>query len=229
MTAHIALDAAKREGTGKGIARALRRNGKVPAVIYGNKETPVSISLDANEVTKQLHKGHFFTSLCDIKIDSKNNLVLARDVQLHPVTDVVEHVDFLRVTEKTRIPVNIAVHFLNEDKSEGLEAGGVLSVARYEVEVMCAALNIPESIEIDLAGTKIGDVIKSDAVNLPKGVEFTISDRDFTIASIVEPKQAIVEDDEDEVAADEVEATEQSGDESSEGSSEGESAEKTEE
>ena len=89
MTAHIALDAAKREGTGKGIARALRRNGKVPAVIYGNKETPVSISLDANEVTKQLHKGHFFTSLCDIKIDSKNNLVLARDVQLHPVTDVV--------------------------------------------------------------------------------------------------------------------------------------------
>jgi large subunit ribosomal protein L25 len=205
MTAHIALEAAKREGTGKGIARALRRNGKVPAVIYGNKESPVSISLDMNEITKQLHKGHFFTSLCDVKIDSKNNLVLARDVQLHPVTDAVEHVDFLRVTEKTRIPVNIPVHFLNEEKSKGLDQGGVLSVARYEVEVMCAALNIPESIEIDLAGTEIGDVIKSDSVTLPKGVDFTISDRAFTIASIAEPKKAVVEEDEDEGAPETVE------------------------
>lgn len=225
MSARIALTGFKREGTGKGTARALRREGKVPAVIYGDQKAPVTISLDENEIKKEYFKGHFMTSLSEVKIDGDTHLVLARDVQTHPVKDNVEHVDFLRVTSKTRIPVNIQVHFINEETCPGLKAGGILSVARYEVEVLCSALAIPDSIEIDLAEVQLNDSIKSSVIKLPQGVEFTINDREFTIASIVEPKAAVIEDEDEATAEGDAAEGEESTAEGGEGAAEGEDSE----
>ncbi|HCK32320.1 MAG: 50S ribosomal protein L25/general stress protein Ctc [Micavibrio sp.] len=195
MSTRYTLKASERKGTGKGTARALRREGSVPAVIYGDNKEPVTICLDGNELTKEYMRGHLFTTVCELDLDGKKELVLARDAQLHPVKDNILHVDYLRVTKKTRIPVNVPVRFVNEETCPGLSDGGILAVARYDVEVYCSALEIPEAIEIDLAETQIHDTIKSSSIKLPSGVSFTI-DRDFTIASIAEPKAAPVEDEE---------------------------------
>ena len=223
MSARINIEASNREGTGKGIARALRRGGRVPAVIYGDNQEPVIISIETKEVTKEYQKGHLFTTVCDMEIDGKKHVVLARDAHLHPVKDTIMHVDFLRVTKKTKIPVNVSVTFLNEGDAPGIKAGGILSVVRHEVEVFCSALEIPDLIEADLAELEIGDSIKSTDIKLPSGVEFTINDREFTVASIVAKKAAVVEeeDEEETVAAGDVPATEVSdGDSADEGKSE---------
>ena len=188
MTAHYALNAAKRERAGKGVARALRREKKIPAVIYGDNKAPVSIALPANDVNIEYNKGHMFTSLCDMVVDGEKVLVLARDVQVHPVSDVVTHADFLRVNEKTKIAVEIPVEFINEDKAPGLvEGAGTLNVVRHEVELLCSAVNIPESLQIDLAGKEIGDTIRISSARLPAGTKPVI-DRDFVVATIAAPK-----------------------------------------
>ena len=196
MSTRYTLKASERKGTGKGTARALRREGSVPAVIYGDNKEPVTICLDGNELTKEYMRGQLFTTVCELEVDGKKELVLARDAQLHPVKDNILHVDYLRVTKKTRIPVNVPVRFVNEETCPGLSDGGILAVARYDVEVYCSALEIPEAIEIDLSEVQMHDSIKSSSVKLPSGVSFTIDDRDFTIASIAEPKAAPVEDEE---------------------------------
>lgn len=208
MSKNYAFTAQKRDAAGKGIARSLRREGRIPAVIYGDKKEPVLISLEANAANVEYNRAHMFTNLCDLDIDGDKHLVLARDVQLHPVTDQVEHIDFLRVTKKTKISVNVPVHLINEDKSPGLSEKGILNVVRFEVEVNCSATAIPESLEVNLEGKEIGDAIKISDAHLPEGVSPVIDDRDFTIATIDAPKRAAAEDEEAAEGAEEEGAVE---------------------
>lgn len=194
MSKNYAMTAAVRERAGKGVARTLRREGRVPAVIYGDNKEPVKISLNANAINVEYNKGHMFTSLCDITIDGKPHLVLARDVQLHPVTDIVEHVDFLRVGPKTKIAVMVPVHFIDQDKCPGLDRKGIVNVVRHEVELWCIATDIPEQLEVSLAEKDFGDAVKISNAKLPKGTSPVITNRDFTIATIVAPKTAAQEE-----------------------------------
>ena len=187
MSEIASLEAEVREQAGKGAARALRRNGRVPAVIYGDKKDPVPISLDRHSLHLELAKAGFYLRLYDIKVAGKEERVLPRDVQRHPVTSVPLHVDFLRISAGATISVNVGVVFINEEESPGLKRGGVLNVVRYEIELICPATAIPESITLDLTGLDIGDGIHISNVKLPPNVEPVISDRDFTIATIAAP------------------------------------------
>lgn len=189
MSKNYAMSATKRDGAGKGIARAVRRENRVPAVIYGDKKEPVIISLSARDVKVEYHKGQMFTKLCDLDVDGNKHLVLVRDVQTHPVTDNVMHIDFLRVTPKTKIAVDVPVQFINEDKSPGMDQKGILNVVRYTVELLCAATNIPDIIEVNLEGKEHGDSINVSDANLPEGTKPVISDRDFTIATLLAPRK----------------------------------------
>ena len=189
MSKNYPLQATKRERAGKGAARSLRRDNKVPAVIYGGSEAPVTITLDSKYVNLEYRKGMMLTHLCDLDLDGKKNVVLARDVQLHPVTDIVEHVDFLRVTPKTKIAVMIPVHYINEDKSPSMKEKGVLNVVRYEVELLCSAMDIPEYINVDLTGVEMGATIRVSQVKLPEGTKPVIQGRDFVMATITEQKK----------------------------------------
>ena len=187
MTEVIALAAEGRERAGKGTARQTRRDGRIPAVIYGGKQAPITISLDQRGFVRILQKPGFFTHLFDVTVDGQTHRVLPRDVQFHPVTDVPLHVDFLRVSADTRIHVQVPVEFVNQEKSPGLKRGGVLNIVRHELDVTCAADNIPEQITISCEGFDVGESIHISAVTLPEGVTSTITDRDFTIATIVAP------------------------------------------
>lgn len=186
-----------RERAGKGAARATRREGRVPAVIYGNKQDPVMISLDPVELKKQFRGGTFFSKVYEVTAGEETTRVLARDLQLHPVTDEPMHVDFMRFSPRTKLSFDIPVNFENEDDSQGLKEGGVLNVVRYTVELLCSPMNIPEAIVANLAGLNIGDSIHISDIDLPDGVEPTITDRDFTIATIAAPT-VYVEETEDE-------------------------------
>jgi large subunit ribosomal protein L25 len=186
------LKAEARERVGKGSARELRRNGLIPAVIYGDKQAPIAIALNTNEVTKRIHAGGFMTTVATIEVDGKKYKVLPKDYQLDPVRDFTMHVDFLRVSGNTQVTVEIPVHFINEEKSPGIKVGGVLNIVRHEVEVHCPADAIPEFFNVDLNGKKIGDSIHISEVTLPKGVTPVI-DRDFTIATIIAPAGGIDE------------------------------------
>lgn len=225
MSKNYALKADARDRAGKGAARSLRREGKIPAVIYGDKKEPVKISLSQNETNVEYNKGHMMTTLCELDMAGGKHLVLARDVQLHPVTDIVEHVDFLRVTPKTKIAVNVPVHFIHEDRSPGLKERGILNVVRYDIELLCAATAIPDMIEVDLSGTEQGDAVKISNVSLPAGTKPVIDDRDFTIATILAPRSmAELEALEEAPEEGSMEGAED-GAEGEEGASEGEEAE----
>lgn len=189
MSKNYALAAAKRDGAGKGIARALRREGRIPAVIYGDSKEPLNISLISNDTNVEYNRGQMYTTLCDLDVDGEKHLVLARDVQLHPVTDNVLHIDFLRVTAKTKITVDVPVQFINEDKSPGLDEKGILNVVRYTVELRCSATSIPDLIEVNLEGKEQGDSVNISDATLPDGVTPVIEDRDFTIATIMAPRK----------------------------------------
>ncbi|MFA5591903.1 MAG: 50S ribosomal protein L25/general stress protein Ctc [Micavibrio sp.] len=200
MTKHYALSAETRDRAGKGVARALRREEKIPAVIYGDAKEAVAISLPVKEITLEYNKGHMFTKLCDLSVSGKKELVLARDVQLHPVTDRVLHVDFIRITPKTTITVQVPVRFINEDKCPGIKNGGTLAVVRYDLELISRATDIPNDIEIDLTPFEIADAIKISDVTLPAGVKPAIQGRDFTIATIVAPRKLLEEEDAESAA-----------------------------
>ncbi|WP_448207673.1 50S ribosomal protein L25/general stress protein Ctc [Azospirillum sp. sgz302134] len=187
MTQIVPLSAEARDRAGKGTARQTRRDGRIPAVIYGGKQAPLMISLDKFAFTRVLHQPGFFTHLFDVTVDGATHRVLPRDVQFHPVTDVPLHVDFLRVSAETRIHVQVPIEFVDQDKSPGLKRGGVLNIVRHELDVTCAADNIPEHITISTEGFDVGASIHISAVKLPEGVTSTITDRDFTIATIVAP------------------------------------------
>lgn len=199
MSDTVTFDAESRALVGKGAARAARRNGRVPAVIYGANKDPEPITIDPRQLRAARMQPGFFATLFDVSLNGNKQQVLCRDLQLHPVTDQPMHADFLRVTESTRINVEIPVVFTNEEESPGLKSGGVLNVVRYEVEVMCRAGAIPDDIVVDLTGLEVGDSVHISSIELPAGVKPTI-DRDFTIATIAAPTVAVVEDDADEDA-----------------------------
>ncbi|MCR5855559.1 50S ribosomal protein L25/general stress protein Ctc [Mesorhizobium sp. J428] len=178
------LKADAREKVGKGSAREARRNGQIPAVIYGDKQPPLAIALPYKELYYKIHGGGFMTTIATIDVAGKKIQVLPKDYQLDPVTDNPLHVDFLRVSKDTVVTVQVPVHFINEETSPGIKRGGVLNIVRHEVEFTVPANAIPEFITIDLDGTEIGDSIHISAVKLPAGVKPVISDRDFTIATI---------------------------------------------
>jgi large subunit ribosomal protein L25 len=193
------LVAESRDRAGKGAARATRRAGRVPAVIYGNKLDPVMISMNPIELVKELRTGLFFSRVFEIEVDGKTERVLPRDVQFHPVTDNAMHVDFMRFSKKTKFAVEVTVDFINEEEAPGLKRGGVLNVVRHAVELLCSPDNIPESIVGDLTGMDIGDSLHISQFTLPEGVAPTITDRDFTVATIAAPSvEELPEDEEDE-------------------------------
>jgi len=219
MTDITVLTANAREKVGKGSAREARRQGNIPAVIYGDKKSPIPIVVEQKILVRYLSTGGFFNTLFDIDINGELNRVLPRDVQLHPVTDVPEHVDFLRVSATTKISVEVPVEFVGDDVSPGIKSGGVLNVVRYTVEVSCTPDLIPSSLLLDLSNAEIGDSLHISAVNLPEGVTPTISDRDFTIATIVAPtvvRDEATSDDESDGEDSETEATTESTDGNSE-------------
>lgn len=187
------LKAEARERVGKGSSRELRRNGLIPAVIYGDKQAPISIALSTNEVTKRIHAGGFMTTVATIDVDGQKIKVLPKDYQLDPVRDFTMHVDFLRVSGNTLVNVEVPVHFENEEKSD-IKIGGVLNIVRHTVEFHCPANDIPEFITVDLSGLKIGDNVHISNVKLPKNITPVIADRDFTIATIVAPAGGVAEE-----------------------------------
>ncbi len=201
MSDTIALPAEPRERVGKGAARAVRRAGRVPAVIYGDRKDPLTISLDPRDVDRELHRPGFFATLYDVEVGGKKHRVLPRDVQLDPVSDRTVHVDFLRVAQDTEVTVNVPVNFVNEEESPGLKRGGVLNIVRHEIEFSCRADAIPQQIELDLTGLEIGDSVHISMVQLPDGVTPTITDRDFTIATVAAPSAVKAEAAEEQAAA----------------------------
>lgn len=187
MSDVVNMTAQARSKGGKGPARAVRRAGNIPAVIYGAKEAPILIAVPPKEMTRELHRPGFFTRRMTITIDGQAHQVLPRDVQLDPVTDRPIHFDFLRITKDSVIEVMVPVVFLNETASPGLKRGGVLNIVRHEVGLRCKPDAIPEKLEFDLTGTEIGHSIHISAIALPTGVTPVIRDRDFTVATIAPP------------------------------------------
>ncbi len=193
MSEIVTMVVEARERAGKGAARATRRTGRIPAVIYGGKAEPLLIAIDANELKKQLSQPGFLSRVIELKLGSDGHRVLPRDVQVHPVTDVPLHVDFLRLTSESMVEVAVAVEFVNDLASPGLKRGGVLNIVRHDVDLMCAPENIPEKLVADLTGLVIGDSVHISNIALPEGVRPAITDRDFTIATIAAPSGGIKE------------------------------------
>ena len=206
----IDIKAEARSQVGKGSARAARRAGLVPAVIYGNKETAVSVTLDANQWRQLMHKPGIFSQLININVNNETHFVLPRDIQQHPVSEEAMHVDFLRVTKNATVAVGIAVEFLNEDKCTGLKLGGVLNIVRSQVELNCPAISIPEKLTVDLEGLDVGHTIHISSIELPEGCTPTITDRDFTVATIAAPRGGLDDADETEDTEEVSEETEES-------------------
>jgi large subunit ribosomal protein L25 len=187
MSEALKLPAEARERAGKGASRAVRREGRVPAVIYGNKQSPVNIHVEEKLLTKMLQTGHFMNTVVEIDTGNGVERTLPRDVQFHPVTDRPVHVDFLRLAKNATVTVAIPVRFVDEDKCPGLKKGGVLSISRHDVEVVCPADAIPDDLVASLANFDVGESIHISAFNLPANVKPTITDRDFTVATIATP------------------------------------------
>ncbi len=178
------LKAEARDRGGKGAARAVRREDKVPAVIYGDKKPPMLISLPQRETTRRLHAGGFLTHLVEIEVGGEKIRAIPKDYQLDPVRDFLIHVDFLRVGVGARLTIAVPVHFKNHLESPGLKRGGVLNVVRHSIDMIVPADAIPEFVEVDLTGLDIGDSVHISSIALPEGVAPTIKGRDFTVATI---------------------------------------------
>jgi large subunit ribosomal protein L25 len=187
MSDQLTLSAETRNGAGKGASRELRRQNRVPAVIYGNKQEPELIHVEEKALIKLLMTGHFSNSVVEIELGGKKQITIPKDVAFHPVSDRPLHVDFLRIVKGAKVDVEVPVLFVNEGASPGLKRGGVLNIVRHELELICENDKIPDDIQIDVSGFDIGDSIHISNVKLPKGSESKITDRDFTIATIVAP------------------------------------------
>lgn len=194
MAAASELKAQSRTGVGKGAARALRREGLIPAVIYGDKKAPLPISISYNEAVKRIYAGGFLSHTLVVDVDGEKHTVIPRDYQLDPVKDKPLHVDFLRVAKGAKINVQVPVHFINEEKSPGLKRGGTLNVVHHTLDLTVDASNIPEFVEVDLDGKDIGDIIHISAIKLPAGTTDHSHEADVTIASIVAPSGLKSED-----------------------------------
>lgn len=209
--ANAIIKAELRTKAGKGSSRAIRREGRLPAVVYGAKKEVAAITVDFVDIQKLLNTGAFLSTTYDIEIDGgKKEMVLPRDVQFHPVTDWPMHIDFLRLAQDATIAIMVPVHFLNEEESPGLKGGGIINAVRHEIELDCPANNLPEAIEIDLTGLELGDSVHFSDITLPEGVTPIIDDRDFTIATIAAPSGLKSDEEEDEAATEEGETEEHS-------------------
>jgi large subunit ribosomal protein L25 len=187
MSEQLTLSAGTRDRAGKGASRALRKEGRVPAVVYGNNEAPLSVHLEEKALIKALSSGHFMNSVVMVDAGGTAVRTLPKDVQFHPVTDRPLHVDFLRISEHAKVTVAVPIRFTDEELSKGIKRGGVLNAVRHELELICDAAEMPEEVVISLAGTDIGDSIHISHVTLPKGAQSAITDRDFTVATLVAP------------------------------------------
>ncbi len=187
MSDQLTLSAELRERAGKGASRALRNAGRVPAVIYGNNEDPAAIHIEEKMLLKALHTGHFMNSVVMIEVGGQQVRTLPKDVAFHPVTDRPLHADFLRIGEHSEVHVDVPVHFTDEDASPGMKRGAVLNIVRHELELVCDAALIPDEIRISLKGLEVGASIHISHVTLPAGARSAITDRDFTIATLVAP------------------------------------------
>src|SRR3954453_3477442 len=203
MSDQLTLPAEARDRAGKGASRALRRDGRVPAVVYGEKKEPLSIHVEEKLWSKMLHPGHFMNSVVMIDSEAKPHRTLPKAVDFHPVSSRPIHVDFLRIGEHTKVHVGVPMRFDNEDASPGLKRGGVLNVVVHELEIVCDAASIPSEIHIPLDGLEIGDSIHISDVKLPNGVTPANTDEDFTVATIVAPS-AMKAEEEEAAAADAV-------------------------
>ncbi|MBI0476589.1 50S ribosomal protein L25/general stress protein Ctc [Sphingomonas sp. MA1305] len=213
MSDSITLAAETRDRVGKGASRALRRDGRVPAVIYGLNKEPTSIHLEEKALTKALMTGHFFTSV--IMINGERTL--PKDVAFHPVTDRPTHADFLRISEHATVTVAVPVVFADEDECRGIKQGGVLNITRHEVELVVDAAEIPAELTISLKGREIGDSIHISDVELPNGAKPAIDDRDFAIATIVPPTVPTAADEALDAEVAETQSAEAAGEDSAEG------------
>ena len=219
MSEQLTLPAEARERAGKGASRALRREGRVPAVIYGDKKEPISVHVEEKLLAKMLSTGHFMNTVVMIDAGGKSHRTLPKAVDFHPVSSRPIHVDFLRIGEHSKVHVNVPVRFDNEEDSPGIKRGGVLNVVRHDLELICDAAKIPDEIHIDLTGLEIGDSIHISAVKLPEGSESAITDRDFTVATVVAPSAMKSDEGDTQTAAADAVPTvgEDEGDEPAEG------------
>tara|TARA_B100000963_G_scaffold91589_1_gene78808 strand:- start:30 stop:734 length:705 start_codon:yes stop_codon:yes gene_type:complete len=216
------LKAEERDETGKSLTRAIRKNGQIPCIIYGDKKEPLAASLNAIETLKLYNSGKMLSQLIDVETSNGEKFkAISKDVQLHPVKGNIIHVDLLRLGADARISVDVSVSFTAEEESPGLREGGILNVSRYTVELDCPATNIPELVEVDLTGLEIGATVHLSDVQLPEGIVSAITDRDITIASIAAPKS------EEEIEA--LDAADAEAPEAAEGAEGDEEAESTEE
>ena len=186
MAELVTIRAEARDRAGKGAARATRRDGRVPGVLYGDKKPPVLISLDPQEIDREVNKPGFFARLLHVEVNGGKERALPRDVQFHPVSDRPLHVDFMRVGAGARIAVAIPVHIVDAEKSPGIKRGGIVNLVRHEIELYCSADAIPEKIDISLDGLEIGGSVHIRSVRLPEGTKPTIA-RNFTVATVAAP------------------------------------------
>ena len=203
MASTIELEATARAGVGKGAARQARREGQVPGVVYGGNAEPQAVNIHQPRLLKLLKNGGFMTTLINMSIDGTTQTVICRGVQRDVVRDLPIHADFLRLSENSRINLMIPVSFVNEDEAPGIKKGGVLTVVRGEVELRVPASNIPDSIEVDLTGLDVNDVVRISDVTLPAGARPTITDRDFMIANISAPSALTAADEDEEEGTEE--------------------------
>jgi large subunit ribosomal protein L25 len=210
MSEQLTLTAETRDRAGKGASRELRNSGRVPAVVYGANQEPLSIHVEEKLLAKMLSTGHFMNSVVMIDAGGKTTRTLPKDVQFHPVTSRPVHVDFLRIGEHSKVTVNVPVRFTDEEESPGIKRGAVLNIVKHEIELVCDASEIADDIEISLKGLDVGDSIHISNVTLPKGATATITDRDFTIATIVAP--SALKSDEGDTTVDGGDSEEAAGD-----------------
>ena len=194
MTEVVQIEAQKRDLVGTGVSRDLRGKKMIPCIIYGDKKDPVPIQVDEKKLRMQINDAGFFSKQCEIKIEKEVFKVLPKDMQLHPINEKILHMDFLRVGDNTTVTLFVPVKFINENKCAGIKQGGVLNIVRHEVELKTLVSKIPEFLEANLDGLEIGDSIHISSIKLEEGVSPTISDRDFTIATVAPPTVMKVEE-----------------------------------
>ena len=186
MTAVKQIEASARAQVGKGAARAVRRQGQTPAVIYGGGAAPEAIALDANKTRLLIYGGHFLTTLFEISVNGKKQRVIPRDYQLDPVKDFPIHVDFLRVAAGQTVTVEVPIHVVGQESSPGVKSGGLVQIVEHSLEITVEPELIPEAFEVSVAGLEIGDALEASVIKLPKGAKLTVGS-DATIVTIVPP------------------------------------------
>jgi large subunit ribosomal protein L25 len=201
------IDAVSRDDQGKGASRRLRREGMVPGIIYGGGKDPQMIATKHNELFHRLENQSFYSHILNVKVDGKAQQVVLKDLQRHPSKPFLTHIDFMRVAASDRIKMNVPLHFLNEETAPGVKAGGQVSHLMTDVEVLCAARDLPEYIEVDVGAMELNDLLHLSDIKMPSGVELVAfshgddpAEHDASIASVHTARMAGDEIEEEGVA-----------------------------